>query len=501
MWTKKINFDSIDHFFNLEDIDLIVKFLYVRAKIENHNYDFYKKMYEKSILRFFGWVNDGKNTIPEFIESFDTLIESIEESSYDKNYPIILSKDGMILNGRHRLAVCQYLKVEPHFNTKDDFGHKRFQMDLHFYKNVFSDYEVETIIVDYVNHFKNEDYFMSFLWSDCESQWRQIEDTLKKQEISISYEKIFHFKHETYFKNVLEWIYTYENGIKWNAHIFSKAEGLKKNMKFKLLVFKYTWKKTYRSVKIGFPICREVEKIKFWIRQNLSAHAGKKNYSFLHTSDNYDHTRYLCNFLFNDNISLLKKIPEHNKYLTSTEKYLLQFETFLKKNNAERYDFCFESGIMMQIFWIRAAADLDFICLGKLREKLNFFIKNIDLHESGRFYEISKMTDDSIIKNRENFFFYKGYKFISPHLLIKNSSHLSKKKSIDMNELKKLVNSEVQYKSNLLYKIKVFLLLRYYWCRRRVLNILMYILTKRQKDKIKIFLNKYFGQNYSLDYE
>jgi len=45
------------------------------------------------------------------------------------------------------------------------------------------------------------------------------------------------------------------------------------------------------------------------------------------------------------------------------------------------------------------------------------------------------------------------------------------------------------------------LLLRYYWCRRRVLNILMYILTKRQKDKIKIFLNKYFGQNYSLDYE
>jgi len=39
---------DIKKFFNLEDIDLIVKFLYVKAKIEDNKYDFYKKLYEKS---------------------------------------------------------------------------------------------------------------------------------------------------------------------------------------------------------------------------------------------------------------------------------------------------------------------------------------------------------------------------------------------------------------------------------------------------------------------
>jgi hypothetical protein len=203
----------------------------------------------------------------------------------------------------------------------------------------------------------------------------------------------------------------------------------------------------------------------------------------------------------NDNLEFLKKIPKHNKYINRTDNFLIQFEKFLNYNNANRYDFCFESGIILQIFGIRKAADLDFICLNALRNKLAFFPKDIDLHEKNRFLKISKLTDDILIKNRENFFFYKGFKFISPHLLIKNTSHLSQKKSLDMQELKKYINTQHIYTFNILYKIKVCILLKYYWIRRRVINLLMTILSKKQKDLIKIFLNKYFNQNYSLDYE
>ena len=352
--------------------------------------------------------------------------------------------------------------------------------------------------MNYLNNFKNEDYFITFLWGDSEKKWKDIKNILKNNNCDISYRKMFNFKEQNYFENILEGIYTYENGFKQNGNIVIKTEGLRKNMKFELVFFKYEGKKTYRYVQKNLPICIEIEKIKFYIRENLYNSFKKKHYSYLHTSDNYGHTKYLCNFLFNDNIKFLKKISKHNKYITRTNKFLIQFEKFLKKNKVDKNNFCFESGIILQIFGIRKAADLDFICIKKLRKKLNFFINGIDLHEENRFYKISKITDDLLIKNRKNYFLYKGFKFISPILLIKNSSNLTKKKYLDMRELEKLIGNEKKYKINFIYKIKIFFLLKYYRIRKLIIIILTAILSKKQKFLIKKFLNKHFNQNYSL---
>lgn len=486
-------------FFNLEDIDLLIKFLYVKAKVENNNYEFYKNLYKKAILRFFWGVNDGKSKISEFIESFDTLIESIQNIWFDKKHPIIISKNDMILNGRHRLAICEYFWIEPVLTRSNDRGHKRFIMDLDFYKTVFSEFEIETIITDYFNHFENPDYFVSFLWGDSEKRWNDIEASFEKKWVSsIAYKKTFTYQDLNHFQNILEWIYVYENGINNNMNILLKIQGLKNNMKFQVLVCKYEGEKTYRYNISDYPICVEVEEMKFSIRKELSDGESEKKYSFLHTSDNHNHVRYLTNFIFNPNTRFLRHIYSDNKYMNSTLKLLKKFERFLENNNASRYDFCFESGIILQIFWIRRAADLDFICLEKLRSTLSFFEKDVDLHEENRFFKISKLRDDVLISNWENYFFYKGFKFVSPDLLIKNSSHLSKKKNLDMTELRNLIDKENKYQLNILYKIKVFFLLKYYWIRRRIVDVLTLILSEKQKYIIKKLLNKYFWHNYNL---
>lgn len=77
---------------------------------------------------------------------------------------------------------------------------------------------------------------------------------------------------------------------------------MKGNMKFQTLLFKYPKSKTYRCNIVGFPICVEIEELKFEIRKQLSLDITVKNYSFLHTSDNYDHTRYLSHFIFGYNL-------------------------------------------------------------------------------------------------------------------------------------------------------------------------------------------------------
>lgn len=491
---------NLNNYFHLEDIDLLVKFLYVKSKVENINHDFYKELYTKSIMRYFWGVNDGKTKISEFLTSFDELIESISQKWFNEKYPIILSCDDMILNGRHRVAVCKYFNLEPDYQKIEDLGHRRFEMNLDFYSTIYSEYEIETIVLEYLSNFKNENYFVTFFWWDSEEKWDFMKQKFIQEWCKISYEKFFVFNEENYFENILEWIYTFENGIKQNGNIFIKTEGLKQNMKFKLTVLKYEWKKTYRSVRDWFPICREFEKIKFQIREELSGNSVK-NFSFLHTSDDYAHTRYLLNLMFNPNISYLRKISRHNMFMNQTNKLLFAFQDLLQKNNLERYDVCIESWFILQIFWIRKAADLDFICLEKYRNIFIDFPKDVDLHSENRYLKISKLTDNEIISDRKNFFFYKWYKFISPKLLIQNSQYLSKKKNLDMQELKKYIEKQGPYKLNIFYKIKVFLLLKYYWMRRRMVILITYIFTKKQKYYIKKFLNKYFGQNYSLDYD
>lgn len=495
---SSMNLDKLS-FFNLEDLDIVIKFLYVKARVEDNNYDFYRALYEKSILRLYGWVNDGKTKISEFITAFDTLIDSIEKNGFNSEFPIIIAKNNMILNGRHRLAICEYFGIQPVFVNSKEIGHKRFVINVDFYNTVFSDYELETIITDYFNNFKNPHYFMSFLWWDSEDNWEQIQSKIKDTLSSeIIYKKDFHFEDENHFQNVLEGIYAYENGISKNMNILLKVQNLKDNKKFRVLVCKYSGEKTYRYNISDYPICIEIEKMKFQIRGDLSYGKESKKYSYLHTSDNIDHLKYLCNFIFNPNIHFLKHIYSDNKYINSTHKFLKRFETFLQNNNVDRYDFCFDSGIILQIFWIRKAADLDFICKESIRSRLGFFEKNIDLHEKNRFLKVSKLSDDALIANRKNFFFYKGFKFVCPVLLIENSKHLSKKKNLDMLELNKLISSNSKYQLNIFYKVKVFVLLKYYWFRRRVLDIINFMLSEKQKYLIKKILNKYFGHNYNL---
>jgi hypothetical protein len=70
----------------------------------------------------------------------------------------------MILNGRHRVAVCKYFNLEPDYQKIEDLGHRRFEMNLDFYSSIYSEYEIETIVLEYLSNFKDENYFVTFFW-------------------------------------------------------------------------------------------------------------------------------------------------------------------------------------------------------------------------------------------------------------------------------------------------------------------------------------------------
>lgn len=139
---KNIEFDinkvytrKISEYITDEHIDIIVRYLYVKAYIENRNYDKYKKLYEKMQDKRIGYCN---------LEEFNEIIDSFKENGYLKEYPIPINKKGKMLNGSHRLSCCLYFNINPYvveFNEEDHF------YDLKWFKeNGFLKEEIDEII-------------------------------------------------------------------------------------------------------------------------------------------------------------------------------------------------------------------------------------------------------------------------------------------------------------------------------------------------------------------
>lgn len=105
-------------------MDIVVRYIYAKAFLENKGMDRVKKLYRKLIYA----VNRGeepltnsshayfsdytqKKGLEEFEKSFQELLISMKEKGFQKEYFIPLGADGKLLNGAHRLAAALALGI------------------------------------------------------------------------------------------------------------------------------------------------------------------------------------------------------------------------------------------------------------------------------------------------------------------------------------------------------------------------------------------------------
>ena len=132
---SKVYMRRINEYITNEHIDIIVRYLYVKAYVENKNYNKYRKLYEKMQNRRIGYCD---------VTVFDEIIESFKKHGYLKKYPIPINKKGKMLNGSHRLSCCLYFNINPYVVEFDEADHL---YDLKWFKESgFSESEITEII-------------------------------------------------------------------------------------------------------------------------------------------------------------------------------------------------------------------------------------------------------------------------------------------------------------------------------------------------------------------
>jgi DNA gyrase/topoisomerase IV subunit B len=117
------------YFLDSARLDIMCRYLYVKSKNENTNHLYYKEIYKECIQAQTQGVEPTdkyikdqtpKNTIQDYIDSFDILIDSFKTEGYNKEYPIYSNSVKTINGGAHRIACSLYYNQKiPTIISKD----------------------------------------------------------------------------------------------------------------------------------------------------------------------------------------------------------------------------------------------------------------------------------------------------------------------------------------------------------------------------------------------
>lgn len=124
----------IQTFITDQHIDIIVRYLYIKAYVENKRYEKYKKLYEKM---------QKKRVNKSYYREFNALIDSFQNNGFLKNFPVLINMQNKLLNGSHRLACCLYFNINPYVYKLNQPDHD--YTITWFQNNGFTSDEIEEI--------------------------------------------------------------------------------------------------------------------------------------------------------------------------------------------------------------------------------------------------------------------------------------------------------------------------------------------------------------------
>jgi hypothetical protein len=145
-------------FTDVRRFDVFAKYIYVKHKDMKITGTWFNELYDEDILTMNGgweYPGDKKTKIEDFRKSFDELIKSVKEKGFVGEPILISAKKGLLENGVHRLAICNYLKKD--FETRKTENEK---VDIYNYKYFTNSFQR--------NYFRNREQAknLSQIWMD-----------------------------------------------------------------------------------------------------------------------------------------------------------------------------------------------------------------------------------------------------------------------------------------------------------------------------------------------
>lgn len=212
---------------NEKRIDIIVKYYYIKARESGHNLGLAREIYEKHIEAFSDGTfqehgNKDKNSIEQYISTFNQLIDDFKENGFDEDKSYIpVGKDNEMLDGSHRAACALYYKQKIKVVKFPDLG---VSYDFEFFrKRHLDEFYLDFIAKEYVN-LKQETYVL-FAWPKIgnHENLAYIDKMMNQGECRVIYKKKLAIDHSSLWHLIFN-IYKDEHWIGYKGNGFKLVD-------------------------------------------------------------------------------------------------------------------------------------------------------------------------------------------------------------------------------------------------------------------------------------
>lgn len=371
--------------------DLMAKLLYIKFRY----IEWYKQLYINHIQTFNGgWEYPGtKVNVDQFVDDFNTLIESFKSKGFVPEYKISLGCNNVIHNGAHRLSLSYINNITPLFNIDSSAGETRYNYSFFRNRNptqtlgrplILSGMEhkyMDRMALEFCFHIKN--FKIICIFPRAEKHDDKVEHVLRengyiyyKKRIKLSNKELINLTYELYRGE--DWIGGYFPNNPDKGNLCYGGDDLR------IYIFIPNNKCNVASMKKSV---RDIYKIQ--------KHS-------VHIHDTYEEGIRIAKTLLNKNsLEFLKN--SNVKLSINNTKLLILFQKNIKP---DMENYCIDSSFVMALYGMREAADLDYLTLEDVTFPVN---KDITNHNSWSHHYTE--PKDDIILNPDFHFYWAGIKF------------------------------------------------------------------------------------------
>jgi len=378
--------------------DLIIKYLYVKAREENLNTDVYEQLYKAHIKAFNNFKDNHKACYEDFINSFHKTIDSIKNNGFDETISTIrVNQNYECFDGSHRVAIAAYfdlpVTIVKYDHTESyDYNFFRHRELNQFYSDIaaleYCKFDKDIFIVNIQPKINISDD------SAIEGIIRKYGQIFYKKNVFINKNGHLHLKLISYGTQFKEgWIGDYSNNF----------SGAKNHVQLT------TGKNPLRAYIVKGMERGNALKLKREIRDCFNIGNAP-----VHINDSYEEALELAQTYFNENsLHFINNSPiKENKLFMEQFNY---FKSWLADNRLNPDEFCIDGSSPMTVYGVRKGKDLDFL---HYRESLPDLERN-DVSKHNKELKNYTLSKDDIIFNPQNHFYHKGIKSISLEVLLK----------------------------------------------------------------------------------
>lgn len=462
-------FEWVDpkRFLSGKRFDLMAKYLYVYYKEFQIDSTFGTDIYSASIqcMNDFSEPNNSdKNGKQAFLMAFDHIIENIKNHGFNSEISVIpVNNHYELLNGAHRCAASLFydkkVPIEKRPSKAEYYDYKFFRsrgLDTSYLDSMANQYCELYSETKFALLFPSANMYIK----KCEDILEEYTEIIYKKEIPMSLTGIVNLMPVLYGKEqwMGDWNNRYKGAIDKAVPCFGEGGNLSAYL-------------VHEKKKDGLTDAKKI----------IRSICKNDNHS-IHTSDYRNETLAIAQALLNQNSIKMLNIIDKERIPTSFLALLQNYGQILKENNKPD-SFCVGGSSIMGLLGLRAPNDIDYLTTTASLSKMEFISNH---SEALKYYP---KTLDDMLHNPENYFYFEGWKFLDPSIIIDMKRKRGEKKDIlDLELLDKTLKGQ-RSSYNILYSIKVNYLYR--WkaiTKRRIIKLMR----KTGTLKLKEYYNRYY---------